>query len=140
MDITAIFVVGSVILGIYKIFELFIRKKERALLIEKIPVFLNNNQLGDFVSLPGISFGKRDYGSWPLRISLLLIGVGMGCVIAFFIQYYLFDNTLRSVSDEGDIRRQIEQSQFVLYFSFITIFGGLGLLAAYLIELKSKTR
>jgi hypothetical protein len=128
MDITVICIVGFIVLGIYKLCELFVKRKERMAIIEKLPDFLNNNEWSDSIQLPDISFGKQDYGSWPLRISLLLIGVGLGCAIAFFIQYALFEY----------VNNQVEGIQFVLYFSFITIFGGLGLFISYLIESKKK--
>ncbi|MDR0866180.1 MAG: hypothetical protein LBO74_14795 [Candidatus Symbiothrix sp.] len=138
MNITAICVVGFVVLGIYKLFELFVKRKERMAIIEKLPAFLNNSEPGGSINLPAITFGRQDYGSWPLRVALLLIGVGLGCVIAFFIQYGMFDSFNGRDMGNWHVRHQIEQTQFILYFSFITIFGGLGLFIAYMIEKKSK--
>lgn len=57
-----------------------------------------------------------------LRSSLLFIGVGIGLLVAFFI-------TESTEADGGAI-----------YFPMIFIFGGLGLLAAYLIERRRQKR
>lgn len=57
--------------------------------------------------------------SFPLRFSLLLIGVGVG----LFIGYFLDANT---------------RMEEVAYFSMLFIFGGLGLGVAYIIEEKKN--
>jgi len=64
-------------------------------------------------------FTKRQRGntSGPLRASLLLIGAGLGLLIAYFL----------------DRAYDMEE---VAYFSMIFVFGGLGLGAAYLVEEK----
>jgi hypothetical protein len=140
MNVTAICIIGFIVLGIYKLFELFVKRKERIAIIEKWSALLNNDELSHSINIPVINWGKRDYGSWPLRISLLLMGVGLGCMIAFFIQYGLFDSFNGANIENWHVRHDIEQTQFVLYFSFITVFGGLGLFIAYLIELKQSKK
>lgn len=66
-------------------------------------------------------FARRKRGSsGTLRISLLLIGVGFG---------FLGGQILESLSDSFG-------HDPLPYFTMIFIFGGLGLLAAYLIEEK----
>lgn len=57
--------------------------------------------------------------SLPLRFSLLLIGVGVG----LFVGYFLDANT---------------RMEEVAYFSMLFIFGGLGLGVAYVIEEKKN--
>ena len=135
MDLTPILIIGFIVLGIYKLFELFVRKSERMALIEKLPAFFNTNEAGKVINFPEISFMKQDYGSWPLRFSLLFIGVGLGCFLAFLVQYGMFDN-FSDYYNNGDwtVRREIGHIRFVLYFSFIAVFGGLSLFIAYLIE------
>ena len=127
-DLVPMVVVGFVILGIYKLFELFVRKRERMALIEKLPALLDTKEMGKVINFPEISFMKRENGSWPLRISLLFIGIGLGCLLAFFVQYNIFLSGLDFPWGE------IKHIRFVLYFSFIAIFGGLSLFVAYLIE------
>jgi len=58
---------------------------------------------------------RRVNTSGPLRASLLLIGAGVGLLIAYFL----------------DRAYNMEE---IAYFSMLFIFGGLGLGAAYLVE------
>ena len=129
MGLTAIFIVGFCVLGIYKIFELFVKKNERIALIEKLAISKESKE----IDIPTLNFNK---GSSPLRLSLLFMGVGIGCILAFFAQYYYFDSFLNVDFNDWGTRNNVNQIKFVLNFSFIAIFGGLGLFIAYLIESK----
>ena len=132
MELTAIFIVGFCVWGIYKIFELFVKRKERLILIEKLSVLGENKD----INIPSV-YLKSDKKSPPfLSISLLLIGIGVGCILAFYAQYYYFDSFLKHDLNNWGVRDNVNQIKFVLNFSFIAIFGGLGLLTAYLIESK----
>ena len=135
MNLAPVLVVGFIVLGIYKLFELFVRKSERIALIEKLPALLSSNEVGKAISFPEISFVKRDFGSWALRISLLLVGVGLGCLLAFIIQAGMLDFASYNLKD-WHAREEMRQMRFVLYFSFIAICGGLSLFVAYLVERK----
>ena len=138
-DLSGVLVVGIVFLGIYKLFELFVRKSERMALIDKLPAFLDAKETGKGFNFPNVSFMKRDYSSWPLRFSLLLIGVGLGCLLAFFVQNCYFDYSRFNV-DEWRDRQNVEHIRFILYFSFIAICGGLSLMIAYLIERRQEKK
>ena len=133
MELTPVLIVGFLVLGIYKLFELFVRKSERMALIDKLPAFLNTNEAGKVINFPEIAFMKKDSGSWPLRVSLLFVGVGLGCLLAFFVQYNMFDFSGWDIEKWGT-RQEIAHIRLVLYFSFIAICGGLSLFVAYLIE------
>jgi hypothetical protein len=135
MELTAIFIVGFIVLGIYKLLELFVRKKERIMIIEKL-LTLENKEASGSIHIPEISLGRQDLGSWPLRIALLLIGVGLGCIISFFIQHCLYNSFVDVNMNDWKVEQNVSQIQFMLNFSLITIFGGIGLMIAYLIESK----
>jgi len=125
MDFTPIFIVGFIMLCVYKVFELLVRRKERTLLIEKLVSLSENGEDTEKrlqLQLPSI--GTIDSGSWTLRIALLLIGIGGGCLLAFFfrLQYPGMSWDLISLSN----------------FACISLFGGIGLLIAFLIEQKKK--
>jgi F0F1-type ATP synthase assembly protein I len=60
---------------------------------------------------------KQRNNSLPLRISLLLIGGGVGLLLGYFLDRAFY-------------------MEEVAYFSMLFIFGGLGLGASYLIEEK----
>ena len=111
-------VVLGIAYAIYKLFELFVRRKERMAMIEKL-----NISDGAFIP-PDITkwfTPPTTPASWALRLGLLLMGVGLGLGIATFItQMSSFSN------DEP------------MYLGLMMFFGGLGLLCAYIIEQKQK--
>ena len=82
MDFIAIpTIVGILTLGFYKLFELFVCKKERLLMIEKLGDKLSPDMLKDKISLPavgGLSFSALKFGC-------LFIGVGLGLLVAYLI-------------------------------------------------------
>ncbi|MDR0560621.1 MAG: hypothetical protein LBG92_10665 [Prevotellaceae bacterium] len=122
MELTAICIIGFLVLGIYKIVELLVKRKERLIIIEKF----TSQATSETVRLPAIVQEKQDFASWSLRIALLLIGVGAGSLCAFFLQmYYLPDDW---------------NTQQMLYTACICLFGGIGLFLAFLIELKQANR
>jgi tetrahydromethanopterin S-methyltransferase subunit E len=76
---------------------------------------------------PGISKAvPRPYLS--LKFGLLLVGLGLGLLVALF--------TVRGVF--GSEMTNAEQGQSVaIYFGFVGIFGGLGLITSFIIEKKA---
>jgi hypothetical protein len=126
MHLDDVLIIGFIILGIYKIFELLIKRKERLMFIEKIFTHCEEKKISGSFHLPDISFGKQNSNLWPLRVSLLLIGIGIGCILAIFIEYNMYMVEI-AVSD---------RFEGFTFFSCIAIFGGTGLLIAHLIESK----
>ena len=115
-------VVGIITLGIYKLFELFVRKKERLVIIDKI---------GDKLT-PDILSGKIDFStdipklsSSALKFGCLFMGLGIGMLVAFAVHYNFAD----FVESSYQIRSAV-------YGSCVLLFGGLGLLIAFIVELK----
>lgn len=105
---------------LYRLFELFIHRKERLLLVQKLESLDSHKSgvdLGKLFAQSGISFGKFS----SLRWGLLAIGVAIGLVLAFFIVhgYYSGPDFF-----DGDI----------LYLGFMVLFGGIGLISSFLIE------
>jgi len=131
-SLVPIFIVGICVLGVYRVFELFVRRGERMMIIGKLgeQVKLSDESLN--LNLP--FFQQSSNGSWALKISLLLIGVGIGLLVGYGFEF---------AATGGDFLRYVNDWQFqhkiaVVYFASIAIFGGVGLLIAYLIELKQK--
>ena len=115
-------VVGIITLGIYKLFELFVRKKERLIIIDKI---------GDKLT-PDILNGKIDFStnipkfsSSALKFGCLFMGLGIGLLVAFAVHYNFAD----FVENAYYLRNAV-------YGSCVLLFGGLGLLIAFIVELK----
>ncbi len=135
-ELMAIAIVGIITLGIYRLFELFARRKERMLMIEKFseradPVDLN-------LSLPFLKRMEISTSSWPLKISLLMIGIGLGAIVAFFIQYVMIGDLLTQAHDNWEVNHNLRGFKETIYFACIAVFGGIGLLSAYLIEMKQR--
>ena len=71
--ITGWIVVGIITLGIYKLFELFVGKKERLTMIEKLGDKLDPSMLGNRLSLP-LPVGTPFMSSSPISFSALKFG------------------------------------------------------------------
>ncbi len=123
MDLDAILVVGIITLGIYRLFELYVKKKERIMLIEKLGNGINPSDSNIKLNLSV----SRSSTNWALKISLLLIGIGMGIVVAYFIE-------IGSGGGYINYEREFQHKIEVVYLACVAIFGGIGLLAAYFIE------
>lgn len=115
-------VMGIITLGIYKLFELFVRKKERLIIIDKI---------GDKLT-PDILNGKIDFptnipklSSSALKFGCLFMGLGIGMLVAFAVHYNFADFVESSY-----------QIKSAIYGSCVLLFGGLGLITAFIVELK----
>jgi hypothetical protein len=130
--IMAPLIVGTLVLGIYKTFELFAHKRERLSIIEKlgdnvsIPVGLNKLSLpGDGTSLP-FSFGA-------LKAGCLLMGIGLGLFIGFLVCAFGIPNYLTEFNNW-----EIKEMSGLVYGSCVLFFGGAGLIIAFIIETKQK--
>src|SRR5688500_657915 len=73
----------------------------------------------------------KEYANRPapyrnLKWGLLLVGAGMGLLLAFFLDQYLFIGG----------RYHDDDANAAIYFALIAIGGGLGLISSYRIEKK----
>ena len=97
--ITIPLVVGIICAGIYGLFELFVRKKERLAIIEKIS---NNLDASAFEGKLGLPNYMSRVSFSALKVGCLLAGIGLGLMIG----------------------------------ASVLLFGGIGLIVAFIIELK----
>ena len=140
-DLIPVCIVGFVILGIYKLFELFVKKSERVLVIEKFASLCENNEDSEDrikIRLPFISNDDFYSKFWPLRISLLLIGIGSGCLLSLLIIVNAYNNS--SIDLYRDWSHQFRDFIGLVNFASVSFLGGIGLLAAFLIEQKMKAK
>ena len=114
-------VCGIFVLGFYKLFELFVCKKERLLIIEKMGEKFTPDMLENKINLSSV--GNLSFSA--LKFGCLFVGIGLGLLVAFCIHYNFVD----FLNKGWDTRS-------VVYGSCVLLFGGIGLLTAFLVELK----
>ena len=124
---------------IYMVFELFARRGERKMLIEKI-VEIGKADVGrylnEYLGNTGMAniFRMRSHGS--IRGALLMLGIGSGVMAGFFINYLLVGDAYLTSRHHWDVCN--EEVVVVVYIASVCIFGGLGMLIAYFIERKEN--
>ncbi|NDV65359.1 DUF6249 domain-containing protein [Bacteroides sp. 224] len=119
-------IIGIITLGIYKLFELFARRKERLALIEKlteVKSFPNEIRFPKYFS-SGFSFGALKAGS-------LLIGIGLGLLVGYLICCLTIPDYIQNAGNW-----KIERFSGIIYGACIFVLGGIGLITAFVIELK----
>ncbi len=119
-------VTGIVFYFIYRIFDLFARRDERIMFI---------NKMSDGIRPAGCPtyFDNRPSGRFSvLRAGCLLAGLGLGLLCAFTICSFAIPNFTTEGRYAGDV--EIVTS---VYGAGVLLFGGLGLLVAYAIEGKN---
>lgn len=123
-------VCGIFVLGFYKLFELFVCKKERLLIIEKMGEKFTPDMLEhkiNFSSIGNLSFSALKFGS-------LFMGIGLGLLIG----YLICSNTIEGYGElqSKDVIRYFREIIYTIYGACVLVFGGLGLLIAFLVELN----
>ena len=121
-------VICTLTYGTYKLFELFVCKKERLNLIDKMGDKLTPEMWANKTSF--ISPGITSFTA--LKFGCLFIGIGLGLLIGYFI----CTGTLDGYSDIHTEKWQYKELTSIIYSSCILFFGGIGLITAFLIELK----
>lgn len=112
----------------YLIIELFVHRTERKMLIEKIESLKDVDVSKIFSQLSSSQSSVPSFS--PLRWGLLFIGIGLGLLVGFGINYAMFYSN-------GDLNGYFEHQEFIVGAS-VCFFGGLGLLIAYIIESKKR--
>ena len=110
---------------IYKLFELFVGRKERMMIIEKL-----GDKLTPDTFKNGIFYRPGLFSFGGLRMGCLMIGLGVGLLVGYGIisatQYSYFDGN-----------RPYEATS-VVYGACVLLGGGTGLVISYLIEKKQR--
>ena len=112
---------------IYKVVELFVHKRERLMLISKITELSN-------IDFKGINFYSSGNKFTALRVGWLLIGVGLGFFVGFFLNFITANGDLETIYKWN----YIEKIGGIIYVSCITFFGGIGLLISYYTERRAE--
>ena len=122
-------VCGIFVLGFYKLFELFVCKKERLLIIEKMGEKFTPEMLGNKINLSSV--GNVSFSA--LKFGCLFVGLGLGLLVA----YLICATTLEGYVDVSrNSNWEYRETISVIYGACVLLFGGVGLLTSFLIELK----
>ena len=131
-EIMAMVIVGTVSYFIYKLFELYARRKERLAMIEKLSAGIDPQILQNaFSPIRRLTCKESANNSWTIRIGMLLLGVGLGISIAAIV-----DLSLVPPTNDNDNIYAFREAITVLYPACAAFFGGIGLISAYFIEKK----
>lgn len=114
----------AIIFGVvYKLFELFVGKKERMMLIEKLS---SEELMKGGAKRPALPLSTFTFSS--LRFGCLMLGLGLGLLGGFFISL----GTSNAYPDYMDAYRIAS----LIYGACVLLGGGVGLLVSFLIEWK----
>ena len=127
--ITIPLVVGIICASLYGLFELILRRKERLAIIEKIDGKIDASSFEGRLGLPSYKGSKITFSA--LKLGSLLAGIGLGLLIAFFI-HIGFKMSPVYYQDDYFVREMVS----VIYGSLVLLGGGVGLIVAFIIELK----
>ncbi|MFZ5941779.1 MAG: DUF6249 domain-containing protein [Bacteroidota bacterium] len=127
--ITVPLVVGMITLGVYKLFELFVRKKERLTLIDRLGEKIDPSLLNNSLPSPVKLFGHISTGA--LKVGCLLMGIGLGLLTGLLITRMFFPGTSFNFDDYAT--REITG---VIFGASVLLIGGLSLLVAFFIEMR----
>lgn len=119
-------IMAIITVGIYKLFELFVCKKERLMLIEK----MGDKYEPDVASIPRF---HSNYSFSALKIGCLLLGMGLGLLIGFIICTSSVPGYLDKNMDDWRVYRETVS---LVYGACVLVFGGIGLVVAFITELK----
>ena len=130
MEIIVVPVVcGIFVLGFYNLFELFVCKKERLAIIEKMGERFTPDMLENKINLSSV--GNLSFSA--LKFGCLFMGLGLGLLMAYLICTTTIENYATPNADWG---WEVRQTVSVIYGACVLLFGGIGLLSAFLVELK----
>ena len=127
-------IIGICVAGFYGVFELLIRRRERLNIIEKLGDKVTPEMLGSRMAYPqrphsGLSFGA-------MKAAGLLMGIGIGLLAAFL--FYYFADIMPP--DDGYVSGSVRRTYEMLYGASVLLFGGLGLLIAFIVEVKMRRK
>lgn len=121
-------------LSVYKTIELYAKRKERILFLEKMIDKIDTVN-GNVQSLFNVDINKKSNPFITIRWAAGLLFFGLGLIIAHL--FCLFSNAEYASGD-----RNVFNSDFVsvVYMGFVSVMMGLGFLVAFFIEMKYRKK
>ena len=125
-----ILIVGIITLGIYKLFELFVCRRERLMLIERMTDL-------HFPVPPRLLYGLNLRLSFsPLKWGCLLVGIGLGILLGYWICSAAIPSFPDTRSSYGGPYGLVS----AIFGACILLMGGAGLLVSFAIALNHKNK
>jgi len=135
MDFISIpMVVGVCIYGFYKVIEVIVRRKERILMVEK----LSEIKSPDGVIYPSLQDNGNAGYFMALRAGTLLAGLGLGLLVGYIIFSCSMPENIGTI--RGDAFYNYRDMTSVVYGASTLLFGGIGLIVAFIVEWKMKRK
>ena len=132
--ITAPAIVGIGVLGIYKLFELYARRRERLTIIEKT----------DFMTKEPCRLAALEGGSgwgqfFSLRLGSLLVGIGVGLLLGFMLASVTSPAGFNELyaAQRGSQAKELFSG---IYGASVLLCGGLGLIVAFVLERRIQRK
>lgn len=127
-------IVGICVAGTYGLFELYARRKERIMIIEKIGEKLDASAFEGKNLVPGF-FPKFSFSA--LKAGCLLAGAGLGLLVGFLINVsMLANNVFASRINEW----AYDNLCGIAYGASVLLFGGVSLIIAFIVELRMEKK
>ncbi|MDD2437807.1 MAG: hypothetical protein PHG27_05600 [Massilibacteroides sp.] len=114
--------------AIYGVFELFVRRRERLAIIEKLGEKMDPGAIQLKFRLPNFT---NNFSFSALKAGALLAGVGLGLLVGFFINLGMLQSNM--YVNEHWFRNDMIA---VAYGASVLLFGGIGLIIAFILEMK----
>lgn len=130
--ISAPLIVGIACASVYGLFELFVRRKERLAIIEKMGDKLDASFFEGKLGLPNY---MTRFSFSSLKAGCLLAGIGLGLLVGFIINTSLAFNS--SFYEDEWYRGEMAGTA---YGASVLLFGGIGLIVAFIVEMKMAKR
>jgi len=127
-------IVGICVAGVYGLFELYARRKERLAIIEKIGNNIDANAFKTQWTLPNL---RQKFSFSALKVGCLLMGIGLGLLIGFIIHYNLI---ISGTLTNGDDCWRYNDLTATAYGASVLLCGGAGLVIAFLIEARTNRK
>lgn len=125
-------ILAIITLGIYKLFELFVCKKERLTIIEKMGEKFTPDMLEHKINFS--STGNFSFSA--LKLGCLLTGMGLGLLVG----YVICAATINGYTGTVGIGYRMNDVASLIYGACVLLLGGVGLLVAFVVEMNMNKK
>ncbi|WP_455659574.1 DUF6249 domain-containing protein [Phocaeicola faecalis] len=125
-------ILAIITLGIYKLFELFVCKKERLTIIEKMGEKFTPDMLEHKINFSSIS----NFSFSALKLGCLFTGMGLGLLLG----YVICASTIPGYITGDKLTYYQRSISELIYGASVLLLGGVGLLVAFIVELNMNKK